>query len=334
MKKITAIGHALCDILCHIDDQFLQDNNLAKNAMMLTDGDYIDQYLSQLSVNNIQAGGSAANTIAGVAMLGGDTSFFGLIGDDDFGRQFSQSLLKLHVKFDDKNACQHHQKTGRCLILVSHDGARTMLTDLSVSHDISAQNLKNISLNNDDIIYLEGYLFDTEHNKEAFIHIAQQAKQSNAQIALTLSDGFCVDRHRDDFMSFIKNYVDILFANDNEIMSLWQDNHLDDALNKQADICALNFITCGEKGAYVVFNHMVRHVAAIKVDKVVDTTGAGDLFAAGVLYGITQFDNTQSYQQQETIDDYLNYCHLGCKMASITIADYGARPIIDKNVLL
>lgn len=326
MKKIIAVGHALCDVLCHIDDDFLTKHGLTKNAMMLTDSASIDGYLKNLKINDIVAGGSAANSIAGIAMLGGNTAFIGTIGNDDFGQRFTSSLAQIDVDFDDENACITNATSGRCLILVSDDGARTMLTDLADSHHINKAMIDNADFSDSAIVYCEGYLFDDAHNKQIFHDIAQKAKQKNCKTAITLSDGFCVDRHRDDFMDFIKSKSDILFANEQEITSLWQCDDLQDALAKTADICPLSFITHGENGAYIVADGSIRHSHAIAVDNLCDTTGAGDQFAAGVLYGLLQdSDNQQAHHQ---------YAMLGAAMASATICDYGARPNINRDDML
>lgn len=281
---VTGIGNAIVDIIGRCDEAFLAKVGATKGSMRLVDAFEISDIYAVMGPAVEISGGSAANTIAGVASLGGKAGFIGKIAEDDFGRIFSHDIRSTGVAFTSQPV-PGNTPTSRSLILVTPDGERTMNTFLGISTTLDAGQLDRDMIKHSAVLYLEGYLFDQPLAKQAFRDAALLAKSNGRKVALTLSDGFCVDRHRAEFLDLIRSGVDILFANENEIKSLYETTSFDDAAAKVRKDAKLAVLTRSAKGSVIFDGASVTTVAADPVEQVVDTTGAGDLYAAGFLYG-------------------------------------------------
>ncbi|MCL4292473.1 MAG: adenosine kinase [Acidimicrobiia bacterium] len=283
---VVAVGNALVDVLSHEEHAFLNRSGLARGTATMVDLEHSDEVYGMLGPTTESSGGSAANTIAGLASLGGRGAFIGQVADDDFGRVFAHDLAALGVRFHTGPA-SGDLPTGRCLVVVTPDAQRTMCTYLGISSALGPDAVDDRLIAAAAVTYLEGYLWDQPPAKEAIRAAAAAAHAAGRRVALTLSDPFCVDRHRDEFRELVESDVDVLFANELEICSLYEENHFDDALIRVRDACGVAALTRSEAGAVVVGDGEVHVVDAVPVDAVVDTTGAGDQFAAGFLYGLT-----------------------------------------------
>jgi sugar/nucleoside kinase (ribokinase family) len=281
---VIGIGNAIVDIIGRCEDSFLKDRSLQKGAMQLVDADAVSTLYGSMGPAVEISGGSAANTIVGIASLGGDAAYIGKVADDEFGRIFAHDIRAAGVTFQTPPS-KGGAPTARSLILVTPDGERTMNTFLGVSPELDGEALDHDLIAAGRIVYLEGYLFDRDEAKAAFRNAAKTAALAGRQVALTLSDGFCVDRHRNEFRTLIKEQVDILFANESEITSLYQTSSFEEAARNAAADVRLAVLTRSEKGAEIHSHGETIKVAAMPVKEVVDTTGAGDLYAAGFLYG-------------------------------------------------
>jgi len=318
--EICFIGNAIVDILSKISNETLNKLEIPKGSMQLVDEGTSDKILKYIKNTSIISGGSAANTAVGFKSLGGTCSFIGQIGNDKFGELFSKDLNNFGIFFKSKNL-QSTDKTSKSIILVTPDAERSMNTFLGASTRFNINSFDEKFIFNSSMIYIEGYLFDQPEAKEAIYHCCNLAKSQNKKVALTLSDLFCVDRHRIDFLNLIENYVDIIFANEHEIKSLYQSD-LIQSINSIKNNVDFGAITLGSKGSIVFENKAEHSIDAIFVEELVDTTGAGDLFAAGFLFG---FINKHSIEK----------CgHLGNKAASEIIKHIGARPKISLNTIL
>lgn len=284
---VAGIGNAIVDIIGRCDDAFLAEIGAAKGAMRLVGADDIQRIYEKMGPAVEISGGSAANTIAGVASFGGRAGFMGVIADDEFGRIFAHDIRSLGVAFD-APLVGGGAPTSRSLILVTPDGERTMNTYLGISTDLDASVLDHDLIRNTAILYLEGYLFDRDDAKSAFRAAVGLARAAGRDVALTLSDSFCVDRHRDEFKALIKSGISILFANENEIMSLYQTSSFDEAAGKARDDATLVALTRSEKGSVIFAGGRAISMPAAPVERVVDATGAGDLYAAGFLFGCSR----------------------------------------------
>lgn len=316
---VVAVGNALVDILAPVTEAELQaiclDQGAVKGSMSLIDADRAAELLQALNAPTYASGGSAANTMAGLASFGGRGGFIGKISDDDLGRHFAADMQAQNIDFHD-NPAQSGLPTGCCTILVTPDGERTMNTFLGISTEITPADLSADMITTAQVIYLEGYLFDKDQAKETFIEAAKIAKSAGTKIAMTLSDPFCVDRHREDFLTFISEHVDILFANEEEIKGLFETNDFDIAAQLIKDKAPIAALTRSEKGALILTREAEYTISARPVEKVIDTTGAGDQFAAGFLYG---------YTHGKTLD----ICgDLGALAAAEVISHIGPRPQI------
>ena len=310
---VVGIGNAIVDVIARCDDAFLAARDLKKGSMQLIGTDTVMALYKSIGPAVEISGGSAANTIVGVASLGGKAAFIGKVADDELGRIFAHDIRAAGVAFDTPPS-KGGASTARSLILVTPDGERTMNTFLGVSPELDGGAIKADTIAAGRIVYLEGYLFDREEAKAAFREAAGIAAKAGRQVALTLSDGFCVDRHRDAFRALVKDQVDILFANESEIKSLYQTENFDDAARQAAGDVKLAVLTRSAKGAVIQRSGKAVTVAASPVAKVVDTTGAGDLYAAGFLYG-----------HAKGLD--LETCgKLGSLAAAEIISHVGARP--------
>jgi sugar/nucleoside kinase (ribokinase family) len=284
---VVGIGNALVDVLSHEDDAFLTSRGLEKGAMTLVDTDTAEHLYEAMGPSTEMSGGSAANTMVGIASFGGAAAFIGRVNDDQLGAVFGHDIRAAGVEFTTAPAVDSRDPTGRCLILVTPDAQRTLNTYLGASARLGPSDLDHDLLVRAQVLFLEGYLWDEVDAKEAFREAARRAHAAGNRVAFTLSDSFCVDRHRDEFLELIDHEVDVLFANEAEITSLYQVSTFDDALQRVAFHCEIAALTRSERGAVIVTRDEVHVVDAHPVEHVVDTTGAGDLFAAGFLYGLT-----------------------------------------------
>jgi sugar/nucleoside kinase (ribokinase family) len=319
---VVGIGNAIVDVLAKSEEAFLVQHKLSKGAMTLIDATAAGQLYSVMAPAIECSGGSAANTMVGVSGLGGKAGFIGKVHSDQLGGVFNHDIRAAGVEFKTPPS-KSGPPTARCLILVTPDGQRTMQTYLGACVELGPDDVTQEAIQGAKITYLEGYLWDRPEAKEAFRKAMKIAHAAGRKIALTLSDAFCVDRHRAEFLDLVENHVDILFANEAEIKSLYQTQDFDTALaktkQKKGRIAAL---TRSEKGAVIVSGDEVHSVPAEKIAKVVDTTGAGDLYAAGFLYGLTHGHNLTSAAR------------VGAICAAEIISHFGARPEISLKDLL
>jgi len=281
---VVGIGNAIVDVIGRCDDAFLAKHGAPKGHMRLVDVSTMEALYKDMGPGIEISGGSAANTMVGIASLGGRSAFIGKVADDQLGRIFAHDIRAAGVSFETKPA-GGGAPTARSLILVTPDGERTMNTFLGVSPELSHGEIDAELIAASRIVYLEGYLFDRAEAKAAFFQAADIARRAGRQVALTLSDGFCVDRHRDAFLELIKTSVDILFANESEITSLYQTSQFDEAARRAKADTRLAVLTRSEKGSLIIHGADEIVVPVKPVAKVVDTTGAGDLYSAGFLYG-------------------------------------------------
>ena len=313
---VLGIGNAIVDVLARAEDSFLAARGLEKGTMHLVDAGEADALYAAIGPAVEISGGSAANTIAGLASFGSSAQFIGIVSDDQLGGVFRHDIGSLGVRFD---TAPHSggAPTARCLVLVTPDGERTMNTFLGASQQLGPDDVDEASVARADIVYLEGYLFDPPAAKEAFYKAARLAHGNGGRVALSLSDPFCVDRHREEFRVFVKDEVDILFANEAEIVSLYQAPGFAEAREAVRTEVPLAVLTRSEKGSVIVAGPQEHSVKARSVAKVVDTTGAGDLFAAGFLHGLCK-------------GRPLTDCaRLGALAASEVISHIGARPQVN-----
>ncbi len=311
---VVAIGNAIVDIIGQCDDAFLAKHDCPKGNMALVDEAGIEKLYSDMGPGIEVSGGSAANTMAGIASLGGKAGFIGKVAQDQFGKIFAHDLNAIGVTYNTPPAAAGSAPTARSLVLVTPDGERTMNTFLGVSPELDNGAVDAALIESAGIVYLEGYLFDREEAKTAFRNAAQIAAKANTRVALTLSDGFCVGRHRAAFLQLIRDGVDVLFANEEEVLALYETTSFDDALSRVKADTKLAAITLGAKGSVILHDGGVTQIPVSSVDQVVDTTGAGDLYAAGILYGLAKGA------------DMATCGKLGSIVAAEVISHIGARP--------
>ncbi len=283
---VIGIGNAIVDVLAHADDTFLAAQGLSKGTMTLIDAGVADALYDKMAPAVECSGGSAANTIAGLASLGGRGAFIGKVSDDQLGAIFRHDIRALGISFDTPPAVGG-PSTARCLVFVTPDAQRTLQTYLGACVELGPPDIDAGQIAAAKITYLEGYLWDPPAAKEAFVKAARIAHEAGRRVALSLSDPFCVDRHRDDFTDLVEHHVDILFANEHEIVSLYRVDRFDDALQAVRGRCDIAALTRSEKGSVVVSGDEI-HVVDAEPARAVDTTGAGDAYAAGFLYGLTR----------------------------------------------
>lgn len=284
--EVCAIGNAIVDIISESNESFLNTHHITKGIMSLVDEARADFLYSRVASALEMSGGSAANTAAGIAALGGKPAYIGKVRNDQLGSIFRHDLRSLGIHFA-TSPLMEGPSTARCLILVTPDAQRSMNTYLGACVELTEADIDESVIRQSRIIYLEGYLFDKPTAQAAFRHAAKLAHAAGRYVALTLSDPFCVDRHRDAFRDLVKKDVDILFANEQELMSLYQTSSFEEAMAKADTECHLTIGTRSAAGALIAHNSELVKIAAEPVDNVVDTTGAGDLFASGVLFGLT-----------------------------------------------
>jgi sugar/nucleoside kinase (ribokinase family) len=279
--KILGIGNAIVDVLCKVSDDFLKKNSLKKSTMKLMDEVEFKKLISSVEIDQTVSGGSVANSIVGLSQLGNKVSFIGKINNDSLGKKYEDGLLKENVKFLYERK-DELISTGSCLILITPDSERTMCTYLGIAGKISDQDISIQDIKNSDIVFLEGYLWDEGDPKKAFDKAILHSKTNS----MSLSDIFCVERHKKDFLGLVKNKLDIIFANEQEILSLISSSNFNDAINFGKEIKKNLVITRGNKGATAIYQGEVFECKAKKKLNIKDLTGAGDLFAAGYLHGI------------------------------------------------
>lgn len=318
---VVGIGNALVDVIAHADDSFIGQHELVKGSMTLVDTDRALYLYRALGGAVEMSGGSAANTMCGVASFGGTAAYIGKVSDDELGTVFGHDCRAVGVQFR-PGAPAEGVPTGRCIIVVTPDAQRTMNTYLGVSSLLSPSDVDTDTVARGDVLYMEGYLYDRPEAKEAFRHAAKVAHAHDRLVSLTLSDSFCVDRHRDDFRALVTDEVDLLFGNEAELMSLYEVDSMDEALRAVRKDCSLAVITIGADGCMVVTDDDVLHAPAHAVEHVLDTTGAGDLFAAGFLYG---------YTRRRSLAECAHY---GAIAAAEVISHVGPRPLVELRTLL
>ena len=284
---VVAVGHAIVDVLVRVHGEVLQRHGLPKGSMTLLEPDQADALYNTLKPELETSGGSAANTVAGLASLGSSTAFIGRVGDDALGHVFRHDITAMGVRYPTPPAAGG-AATGRCLVLITPDAERTMATDPGCASGLGEDDLDLPLIRQAKVLYLEGYLFDDHGAKAAFRRAATMARHAGGLVALSLSDGFCVERHRDDFRAMIAEHVDILFANAEEITALLQVDTIADAVEHVRQRPLVAAVTCGAQGSVVLGGGLVHAVPPHPLAGVLDTTGAGDLYAAGFLHGITR----------------------------------------------
>jgi len=284
---VVGIGNAIVDIIARCDDGFLSKHDLDKGFMRLIDADQAAKLYEAMGPATERSGGSVANSISGLASFGAKCGFIGRVAADQFGGIFRHDVRSLGIAYTTEPA-QDGAPTARCLVLVTPDGERTMSTFLGASVDFAPADIDEDLIGAAKIVYLEGYLFDKDAAKSAFREAAKLAKAAGAKVALTLSDPFCVDRHRDDFRKLVKEDADIVFANEKEITTLYEVNSFDEAADAALQDCEMAVLTRSEAGSIIVGAGETTEIPADPVTKVVDATGAGDLYAAGFLFGLTR----------------------------------------------
>ncbi len=311
-KKILGIGNAIVDVFAYVDDSFLRQNNLVKGSMKLIKSQEFFDLKKNIKVEKIVAGGSAANTMVGISYLNGSASFIGKINNDEFGNIYKKSLEKENVNFvyNEKN---EELTTGACIVLITPDSERTMCTYLGISSTLSANDINNNNIKNHELIFLEGYLWDEGESEKMFEQAINLAKLNHTKISMSLSDTFCVTRHKKSFNKLLRKDLDILIGNENEILELTNTKDLKESINLLKEINKLIVITRSENGSLAIFNKKIFECRSVKVDNIIDVTGAGDLFAAGFL---------KEYIDGSNIDMCLNR---GSIIAAQIIQRIGAR---------
>tara|TARA_X000000368_G_scaffold417169_1_gene412833 strand:- start:1172 stop:2101 length:930 start_codon:yes stop_codon:yes gene_type:complete len=306
--KILGIGNAIVDVICKVEDSFLTNNGLKKSTMKLVDKDEFKKLLSNLKIEETVSGGSVANSIVGLSQLGNKVGFIGKVSEDNLGNKYEDGMRKEKVEYFYSKK-KENLPTGTCLILITPDSERTMCTFLGIAGKINEKDVDTKAIRNSEITFLEGYLWDEGEPKKAF----EKAIQNSNKVAMSLSDQFCVDRHRPHFLNLVKNKLDITFANEQEILSLIGAKNFNEIISFAKETKKLLVITRGEKGSVAIEKNEVVECESKKNLKIVDLTGAGDLFAAGFLHGkINNFSTKESLKK-------------GTDMSSKIIQKIGAR---------
>ena len=306
--KILGIGNAIVDVLCKVTDEFLEENSLTKSTMKLVDEQEFKNLLSSLKIEETISGGSVANSIVGLSQLGNDVAFLGKVNNDDLGQKYEEGLKKENVNYLYQKKLEL-VPTGTCLILITPDSERTMCTFLGIAGKIDEKDVNELQIKNADIVFLEGYLWDEGKPKKAFDKAISYSKKT----AMSLSDQFCVDRHKKNFLDLVKNKIDIIFSNEQEILSLIDSQNFNDAITFAKNIKKNLIITRGNKGAISINKDEVFECNAKENLNIKDLTGAGDLFAAGYLHGVI---NNLSIEESLT---------KGTELSSKVIQKIGAR---------
>ena len=306
--KILGIGNAIVDVICKVNDDFLLENKLTKSTMKLVDENEFKKLLSNLKIEETISGGSVANSVVGLSQLGNDVGFIGKVNDDELGNKYEDGLKKEKVKYFYSKK-KEKIPTGTCLILITPDSERTMVTFLGIAGKINENDIDIEAIKESEMTFFEGYLWDEGYPKKAF----EKAIKNSKKTAMSLSDKFCVDRHKVNFLDLVKNSLDITFANEQEILSLIDTKNFEDVIAFGKNLRKLIVITRGKKGSVAINNEEVAEFGIQKNLKIVDLTGAGDLFAAGFLHG---YINNKSLKQ---------CLEKGTEMSSKIIQVIGAR---------
>ncbi len=306
--KILGIGNAIVDVICKVEDKFITDNGLTKSTMKLVDKAEFKKLLSSLKIEETVSGGSVANSVVGLSQLGNKVGFIGKVNEDDLGGKYEEGLKKENVKYFYSKK-KEELPTGTCLILITPDSERTMCTFLGIAGKINENDVDVNAVKNSEITFLEGYLWDEGDPKKAF----NKAIQNSNKAAMSLSDLFCVERHKPNFLDLVKNKLDIIFANEQEVLSLIDSKNFDEVISFGKQLEKLIVITRGEKGSIAIQKNEVVKCDSKKDLKIVDLTGAGDLFAAGFLHG-----HVNNLSLKESLEK-------GTEMSSKIIQKIGAR---------
>ncbi len=316
---VLTIGNAITDILARVDDDFLAAEGLNKGIMHLIEGDRAEDLYSKMPTERHQiSGGSAANTAAGIASLGGNAAFIGKVAEDEVGEFYARDLREAGVAYDTK-MLEHGAASGRSMIMITPDGERTMNTYLGACHDLTEEDILEDQVGGAAITFMEGYLWDPPEAKRAFVKAAHFAHKHERAAAITLSDPFCVNRFREEFLDLLQSKTcDYVFANVEELKALYQTEDLQEAAQRIGEDAEAAAVTMGAEGAMAIANGEIVTVPAVKIDTIADATGAGDLFASGFLLGMARGRSLQEALQ------------LGCLSASEVISHVGARP--EKNL--
>ena len=318
---VVCIGNAIVDVLTQTDDATVDRLGMAKGSMTLIDAETAERLYAELGPGVETSGGSAGNTAAGLASLGANCAYIGKVRDDQLGEIFAHDIRAIGAEFTTAPATDE-PPTARCLILITPDAQRTMNTFLGACAELGPDDIDDQLIGRAQITYLEGYLWDRDEAKQAFLKAARLAHAADRMTALTLSDSFCVDRHRDSFRDLISGHIDILFANEAEILSLYEVDNFDTALQRAREDCAIAALTRSEKGSVVISGEEVHVVDAEPVSRVVDTTGAGDQYAAGFLFGFTRGE------------DLATCARIGGVAAAEVISHVGPRPQVSLSGLV
>jgi sugar/nucleoside kinase (ribokinase family) len=315
------MGNAIVDIIVNIEDEFLEINNLDKGSMNLISSEESQRLLENCQVIKQISGGSSANTVVCLAELGNHVQFIGRVKNDQFGDFFSDDIKKSKTIFNTPPTVEG-ASTAHSIILITPDAQRTMCTYLGASIEFEPKDIDFSVLKESKYLYLEGYLWDSELAKNAFLKAAQIAKDSNTKIILSLSDSFCVDRHRESFLELIDNYIDIVFCNESEVLSLLKKDKLANCQGELSSLCELVVVTLGSNGSLIINKNVIEVIKSMKTGKVIDTTGAGDIYAGGFIHGL--------------INNYsLKKCgELGSICAGQIITQLGSRSNIDFRELI
>lgn len=315
--ELVGVGNAIVDVISQASEDFIQQLRLNKGTMTLVDAEQAEKIYNRMGPGLEMSGGSAANTLAGFASLGGRGGYIGKVANDQLGEVFRHDIQSIGVRYDTA-PLENHDPTARCLVLVTPDAERTMCTYLGASPWLAPEDLNKNMISEAAITYLEGYLFDRTRAQQAFRTAAQVAHAAGKKVALTLSDPFCVERHRDAFLDLVSDHIDILFANEKEIKSLYQVDTFEKAAERVKGHCEVACLTRSEKGSLILSGDNSFDIAAAKPERIADTTGAGDLYAAGFLFG---------YIRNRPLPE----CgHIASVCAAEVLAHMGARP--EKNL--
>jgi len=318
---VVGIGNALVDVIASAEEVFLLEQGLVKGSMTLIETERAVELYAALDGAVEMSGGSAANTMCGVASFGGRAGYIGKVNGDDLGDVFGHDMRAVGVTFH-RPPGKHTTPTGRCVVVVTPDAERTMNTYLGVSSFLGVDDLDESAIADSSVVYMEGYLYDRPAAKEAFRQAAHIAHENDGLVSLTLSDSFCVDRHRSDFRALVQDRVDLLFGNHDELLALYELDSFDASVAALRDECEFAVITTGASGCIIVTPDELIEVPAVHVEKVIDTTGAGDLFASGFLYGLVSGR------------DLAECGRIGAVAAAEVISHVGPRPLVQLNSLL
>ena len=319
-NKALGIGNAIVDAVCKVNETFLKSHNLQKGTMKLINEDELKKLQNEVKPSEFIAGGSVANSIVGLSSFGNQVYFIGKLNNDLFGKKYFESLRKENVRFDFDNET-YKDSTGICFVFITPDGERTMSTYLGIANKLSEKEINYKEIEQSEMILIEGYLWDTPEAKNAISKSIEIASKNSTLISLSLSDVFCVERYKKEFFDLTKNKIDLLFGNEAEFKSLFNDEDIEKVIKELSVINKIFVVTMGEKGVVLVHKKEIIKIPSEKVEKIIDLTGAGDLFAAGFIHG---FINKMGFEKSLKI---------GVQSAAETIKILGARPKIKLNNL-